>query len=427
MKRHKRTFRAVKTRAKAWARKAAQGRAEMKGFFELYKQTKEKNNIYPDNEWNGDESGYRVGVLDKSEYVWTFAEIHAVESTDPEVRQLVTVMEAISAAGRTIPPFVILPGVDIKVAHVANDLCNGTAIATSPNGYTDDQLALDWFDHFEAHTRPLDSTESRLLLLDNHGSHCTIEFHQRCLNANVVLFLLPPHSTHLVQPLDVGVFQVCKHYHQKDIRKRLAYGGVDYGKLDFLNGLFSIRAKAMKSSTIESSWEKAGLVPYNPSLVLDNMPDPITSATNGNHFITEKKGYIGTSSEQAAGWEDEKTRQLRLEARQQEDDDIATGLIDEEDRRLSLRTPPRPKTPYDNWSKVVTPPLNLGVIRHYDEYVNNRISQLITRGDLSPTIAHVAQKRDKAREALCLLAVQDAERKRVSVKTFLLCWYRAND
>ena len=164
--------------------------------YDLYREVKEKEGILPDNEWNADESGYRVGVVESGVTVWTYCEIKVVEALNPDDRTLVTVVEGISAAGKKIPPFVILPGQLVQAQHVSNCLDDDTIVTTSPNGYTDDQISLEWFDHWEKHSRPHNSEETRLLLLDNHGSHCTEEFFERCVQANVILFLLPPYTTH---------------------------------------------------------------------------------------------------------------------------------------------------------------------------------------------------------------------------------------
>ena len=78
-----------------------------------------------------------------------------MEALNPDNRVLVTVVEATSASGRSIPGFVILPGKLLRVKHLDSCLDDQTMLNTSPNGYIDDQLALDWFDHWEKHSRPL--------------------------------------------------------------------------------------------------------------------------------------------------------------------------------------------------------------------------------------------------------------------------------
>jgi hypothetical protein len=47
----------------------------------------------------------------------------------------------------------------------------------------------------------------RLLLLDGHGSHVTMDFIDYCNDNKILLAIFPPHATHTVQPLDVGMFK----------------------------------------------------------------------------------------------------------------------------------------------------------------------------------------------------------------------------
>ena len=46
-----------------------------------------------------------------------------------------------------------------------------------------------------------------MLLTDGHKSHLTLEVVDLCIKNEVILFCLPPHTTHALQPLDVAVPQ----------------------------------------------------------------------------------------------------------------------------------------------------------------------------------------------------------------------------
>lgn len=54
----------------------------------------------------------------------------------------ITAVEGVSASGKVIPPFLIIPGVRIQVRWVTNDLREGTTITTSPKGYINDIIAI---------------------------------------------------------------------------------------------------------------------------------------------------------------------------------------------------------------------------------------------------------------------------------------------
>jgi len=46
----------------------------------------------------------------------------------------------------------------------------------------------------------------RMLIVDGHSSHVTWPVAEYALDHRIVPYCLPPHSTHLMQPLDVACF-----------------------------------------------------------------------------------------------------------------------------------------------------------------------------------------------------------------------------
>ncbi|RPA97084.1 hypothetical protein L873DRAFT_1632258, partial [Choiromyces venosus 120613-1] len=124
-----------------------------------------------------------------------------------------------------------------------------------------------------------------LLLLDGFGSHGTKQFIDFGDEHQIVIFCLPPHTSYLLQPLDVVVFQPYKHYHAEAVEAPTCTGcGEDFNKEEFLNQIHSIRQLTFKVSTVQSAFQATGLIPYNPELMLSKLcevaPTPI------NHEIS---------------------------------------------------------------------------------------------------------------------------------------------
>ena len=72
--------------------------------------------------------------------------------------------------------------------------------------------------------------------------------------AKVIPFLLPAHATHLLQPMDVGVFQPAKQHHQNILVEQIRYGGgADYTKQDWLDAYREISIRTMKKHTLRSA------------------------------------------------------------------------------------------------------------------------------------------------------------------------------
>ncbi|EJF55491.1 DDE-domain-containing protein, partial [Dichomitus squalens LYAD-421 SS1] len=121
--------------------------------------------------------------------------------------ELVTIIECVCADGSNIMPGFIFSGKEFMRDWFQNVDCNVT-IAHSPNGWTDDFLCLEWFRKcfIPQATARRETDAPILLILDGHGSHVTSEMRHLAMDHNIHLFCLPPHTTHRLQPLDVGVF-----------------------------------------------------------------------------------------------------------------------------------------------------------------------------------------------------------------------------
>ena len=217
--------------------------------------------------WNMDETGFQIGVGKDQLIVTKRKRAHYFGI--PENRESATAIEAISAGGRFIPAFLILSGqLHMSQWYQLRELEGDTVIGTSSTGYSNDELGLNWIKHFDKHTVKGTQGSKRLLIIDGHGSHHTKQFIQYCDDHGIIPFGLPPHLTHLLQPLDVVVFQPYKHYHAKALDIMVRDGLVNITKLEFLGCIQQVRKQAFKRETILSAFRKTGISPFNPQVVL---------------------------------------------------------------------------------------------------------------------------------------------------------------
>ena len=91
-------------------------------------------------------------------------------------------------------------------------------LTATKNGWTSDRTAVEWLEKvLIPKTRPSDPLERSLLVLDSHGSHETVEFMCLCYQHKIHLLFLPPHTSRVLQPLDLSVFSQLKHYYRKQV------------------------------------------------------------------------------------------------------------------------------------------------------------------------------------------------------------------
>ena len=138
--------------------------------------------------------------------------------------------------------------------------------ASNTKGWTCDAIGEDWI---RTVFEPATHTEAtRLLVVDGHGSHITAPFIRFCIDYNILVFLLPPHSSHLTQPLDVGIFSPLKTRMSEELDKILRYGFSNIKKFEWANCYRNARPSAMEPFNICSAWSSAGLIPFNPRKVI---------------------------------------------------------------------------------------------------------------------------------------------------------------
>ena len=73
-------------------------------------------------------------------------------------------------------------------------------IAVFENGWMANELGVKWLERFDKHTKERSIGGYRLLILDGHRSHSSIQFQEHCTELNTVALYMSTHSFHLLQP-----------------------------------------------------------------------------------------------------------------------------------------------------------------------------------------------------------------------------------
>lgn len=90
-------------------------------------------------------------------------------------------------------------------------------IGVSANGWTTNEHGVAWLKHFNAYTKLRTIGTYRLLIIDGHESHNSVDFQDYCREYKIITLQMPPHSSHLLQPLDVGCFSPLKRAYGNEI------------------------------------------------------------------------------------------------------------------------------------------------------------------------------------------------------------------
>jgi len=183
----------------------------------------------------------------------------------------------------TLPPCVIFKGKN-AIEGWFDNLPKDWRFEISDNGWTSDEIGLRWLQKlFIPSTNSRVRGRFRLLILDGHGSHLTFQFDRVCAENNIIPLCMPAHSSHLLQPLDVGYFAVLKRAYGRFISDlaRRGYNHID--KFDFLDNYQHARLEIFqKPFIIQNSFKATGLVPLDAEKVLSKLNISLRTSTPPN-------------------------------------------------------------------------------------------------------------------------------------------------
>jgi hypothetical protein len=258
------------------------------GWFRRVRNTMTKYGIAEEDIHNFDESGFLMGIIATAKVVTGAESRNRPKVAQPGNREWVTVIQGVNSQGWIIPPFIILSGQNhLSAWYEDDDLPGDWVIAVSENGWTTNELGFAWVQHFDKHTRDRTTGAYRLLILDGHESHISAEFERYCKENKIVTECMPPHSSHILQPLDVGCFGPLKTAYGRQIENYMRRYINHITKLEFLPAFKEAWKATFTKENICGGFRGAGLVPYNPEHVISNLdiklqtpPPPSPAASN---------------------------------------------------------------------------------------------------------------------------------------------------
>lgn len=208
---------------------------------------------------------------------------------NPQAFPHITGVVTITALGKLFEPFLILPNKKTKrgIEHHLID----TTITSSSSGWMNKRIfmlyCIDIVAQIQLYrlTLPEDlRNENFLLIVDGHSSRMNFYALYFLYLFGIDLLVLPPHSSHIVQPFDIGIAGPLKAKFVKRIS--VAHLNVDLDKCSanqvlkltaqetrdvmidaFISGLKKV---CSDKSTVRNSFAKAGIYPLDQSA-------PITS------------------------------------------------------------------------------------------------------------------------------------------------------
>jgi hypothetical protein len=291
---------------------------DIETFFKKLQRAIKRYRIGPSEIWNEDECGIRIGCIRERVHVIVTrtSRKQRPEVLDPANRESCTLLGAVNAIGDSMPPWLVFKTFPVESwASIKAD--EDIRFARSETGFSNAEITIDWLRHFNITSweksaqaqrsgltleewfgcspfdngddddgddsdgddsdgddgnatrkrkgrkvpRPSDQRIYRILVIDGFTGHTGLDFVAYCMRFDIIIVIFPPHSTHILQPLDVGVFQALKNAHQKALQRLLQQGDLHVSRLDFLKAFQDVFNEGFTAHNIMSGFEKTGIFP----------------------------------------------------------------------------------------------------------------------------------------------------------------------
>ena len=185
----------------------------------------------------------------------------------------ITVIAGGNAVGSSIPPYYIFPGQRWSDDFL-NGACPGSAGEMTKTGWSNSQVFQNYLTkHFVKFVKF--SENPILILYDGHRSHISLTLTEWARRNNVILFVLPPHSSHITHPLDVGVFGPFKTMYYSECQSYMKkHPGMNITKYDIAELTSRPYLKALSPDNLISAFRKTGIHPFNSQAITESQVAP---------------------------------------------------------------------------------------------------------------------------------------------------------
>lgn len=132
-------------------------------------------------------------------------------------KESLTVLVTGNACGQLAPPMIMYAYERIP-KHIVLQVPRGWGIGKSESGWMTSESFYEYITNIFYPWLIAKSIEFPVILyLDGHKSHVTMPLTDFCREKGIILISLPPNSTHVMQPLDVGFLSLLKIVGKKQL------------------------------------------------------------------------------------------------------------------------------------------------------------------------------------------------------------------
>lgn len=220
----------------------------------------EKHGLSAGTIWNMDETGFSSSGAQK---VIAKRGVRQVHRRAKNGHDHISVCATICANGSFIPPLIIYKGKRVP-AGILDGAPAGTVCAFTETGYMHQNIFRQYIQHF---IKSISIARPVMLMLDGASSHIDLTSIELCRENDILLYALPPNTTHILQPAEIPFKKLKSEYAKaSDTFLNNGEGGV-VTKISFAKVFGEAFLTTYTPLAITNAFKATGVWPLNPDAI----------------------------------------------------------------------------------------------------------------------------------------------------------------
>ena len=206
--------------------------------------------------------------------------------------QTVTLIGCGSASGTAIPPFFVFPGKRMNESLLAGK-SPGAAATMSDSGWSNHAIFRQYLvEHFVKYAPGRDN-EKCLIVLDGHKSHVSVGLTEWARDHGIILFILPAHTSHILQPMDVSCFGPFEKMFNAECHKLTRLTSATVTRYNVCELACKVYCKSLSPENLHSGFRRTGIFPLNPDAIPKDKLLPAEVYVEDDHFTDSQATIEG--------------------------------------------------------------------------------------------------------------------------------------
>ncbi|XP_053374904.1 uncharacterized protein LOC128547163 [Mercenaria mercenaria] len=171
-----------------------------------------------------------------------------------------------SASGVSIPPFFVFPGKRMN-SDLLNGASPGASGTMSESGWSNTDVFRKYLKNHFMKFAPGRQGEKIILLLDGHRSLVAFDLSEWAKLMNIIIFVLPAHTSHILQPLDVACYGPFQRIYNNLCHKVMRQTSDAITRYNIREIACKAYSKDLCAENLHAAFQRTGIYPINKEAI----------------------------------------------------------------------------------------------------------------------------------------------------------------